>query len=104
MLLPTHRVSLSPSTKDKGFSEMLQQVARLVRLGSFAAAYPHYGDLRFKDTPWCYAMILNDYNTLNPGIFRLWECLSWLSYQKPLDFLRNRPRTLGFAREARCGA
>ena len=52
---------------DEGFSEMLQQVARLVRFGSFVAALPHYGEYRFNVEP---CLILNDYNALNPGTVR----------------------------------
>ena len=68
MHLPTHRVSLSPSTKDKGISEMLQQVARLGRLGSLVLPSPTMGNSDSTINP---AMILEEYNTLNPETFRL---------------------------------
>ena len=67
MHLPTHRVSLSPSTKDKGLSEMLQRVARVGRLGSLALPSPTMGSSASTINP---ALILDESNTLNPETFR----------------------------------
>ena len=68
MHLPTHRVSLSPSTKDKGISEMLQLVARLGRHGSLALPSPTLGSRASTINA---ALILDEYNTLNPETLSL---------------------------------
>ena len=72
MHLPTHRASLSPSTRDKGFSEMLQLVARVGRLGSKALPSPTLG---IRASMINLPMILTEEYTLNPAVRSFTRCL-----------------------------
>ena len=100
MHLPTHRVSLSPSTKDKGLSEMLQRVARLGRLCSPGLPSPTLGISASTINP---ALILDESNTLNPATFSFRQSRRFSTRKNYWISLETAPKRL-VSLEARAAA